>query len=430
MSGAKRGKKSSKGKKEDNEEVENEQKSLEKGVEKLEVKDQKEKKEDVGVRRSQRKKKSTVKVGDEDDEDIEEEEEEKKGKKGRPKKEKKVEKEKEKNNAEKSEEKDNKEEKVEKVDKGKRKVEDNVDEASKKAKLITNEAYFSEDTKLLNLQEILTIKNISTLAVHEFEEQFDRIAGHLLNDCVFFVGGIPHRLTEVEFYCNGYNHPDHFAHGNPQQKTRGKWYFHMSGKSFRNGSFKGLDLTFGEDSCFGGILLRGLESLEGDYVDGPSLLVDRVLQLTDSKKIDDLVKKFDVSAENPQNNVSHPLYLVAGEGIKIDKRPIVKSARVGLTLKNFEDGKQNFIGKNYRYMSNTKLTTKGKHYTIIGLYQIGTTDIQTVAKATAANVKKCVELFDQGKSLNYKTFIDETLQNDGVCKLLGACHQFAYPSST
>lgn len=103
--------------------------------------------------------------------------------------------------------------------------------------------------------DMLVIPNIETLEDADFEKQFDRIADQLLNQAVVFVNNKPHRLSEIEFYCNGHKHTgrllilekavislcflDHFAHGNEMQKTRGKWYFHKNGKSYKAGSFKG-----------------------------------------------------------------------------------------------------------------------------------------------------------------------------------------------
>src|SRR4051812_21703267 len=86
-------------------------------------------------------------------------------------------------------------------------------------------------------------------------EWFARIAEHLLNSSQLVVGGKPHRLTEVEAYYNGEGHADPFAHCDPVQVQCGRWYFHRTHGVYRSGSFKGLDLSFGDGSSHGGILL-------------------------------------------------------------------------------------------------------------------------------------------------------------------------------
>lgn len=54
--------------------------------------------------------------------------------------------------------------------------------------------------------DMLVIPNIETLEDADFEKQFDRIADQLLNQAVVFVNNKPHRLSEIEFYCNGHKH--------------------------------------------------------------------------------------------------------------------------------------------------------------------------------------------------------------------------------
>ena len=106
---------------------------------------------------------------------------------------------------------------------------------------------------------------------------FDRIATRLLRGTHLLVAGTPHRLTEVEFYYFSESHPDPFTHRDPLQRARGRWYFHRTGGTYKGGSFKGIDLTFGDGEAYGGVLIRGLERPDGTLVDGPSLCVDHLL---------------------------------------------------------------------------------------------------------------------------------------------------------
>ncbi|HAX77412.1 MAG TPA: hypothetical protein DCY88_16650 [Cyanobacteria bacterium UBA11372] len=109
------------------------------------------------------------------------------------------------------------------------------------------------------------------------ETWFNRIASQLLFGCYLVVGNQPHRLVEIEFYYFSETHPDPFTHRAPLQLECGRWYFHRTRGSYRSGSFKGLDLTFGDGQAFGGILIRSLVTPDGKLIDGPSLCVDYLL---------------------------------------------------------------------------------------------------------------------------------------------------------
>src|SRR5262249_29221395 len=117
---------------------------------------------------------------------------------------------------------------------------------------------------------------------------FAALADMLLNRSVLSIHGRAHRLTEVEVYYHSELHPDPFAHRDPVQVHGGRWYFHKSHGSYRGGSFKGLDLTFGDESAHAGVLFRGLQAVDGSYIDGPSLLVDYVLDATGYQSVAEL----------------------------------------------------------------------------------------------------------------------------------------------
>lgn len=87
------------------------------------------------------------------------------------------------------------------------------------------------------------------------ENSFYRIATSLFNDHVLVVNDHYYRLLDIEFY---YYAPgsfeDVYAHKHEAQLQMGKWYFHGSG----------IDITFGDGSCHGGILIRAIAKLTGD----------------------------------------------------------------------------------------------------------------------------------------------------------------------
>src|SRR5690242_14156776 len=107
---------------------------------------------------------------------------------------------------------------------------------------------------------------------------FRKIATALLTSARLVVGGEPHRLVEIECYYHGPDHPDPFAHRDPVQLHLGRWYFHRTGGVYRSGSFKGLDVAFGDGHSHAGLLIRGVETAAGTLIDGPSLTVDHVLR--------------------------------------------------------------------------------------------------------------------------------------------------------
>ncbi|KAL9934490.1 hypothetical protein V8E36_006946 [Tilletia maclaganii] len=106
-------------------------------------------------------------------------------------------------------------------------------------------------------------------------------------------------LSDIEFY---HSHPtmhhDPFAHAHDSQENSGTWYFHAAGSSgFKEGSYKGLDVTFGDNSSRSGILVRRIAEVvddDGDLtvkpaVDGPSLVCDAILDALGFSKVRDLV---------------------------------------------------------------------------------------------------------------------------------------------
>src|ERR1043165_4334096 len=97
---------------------------------------------------------------------------------------------------------------------------------------------------------------------------FTQIADRLLQGTQLIVGKQPHRFVEAEFYYYNDQHPDVFAHRDPLQLHVGRWYFHRTRGTYRSGSFKGMDLTFGDGKAFGGILIRSIERPDGILIDG------------------------------------------------------------------------------------------------------------------------------------------------------------------
>jgi len=213
----------------------------------------------------------------------------------------------------------------------------------------------------------------------------------------------------------------------------------MTGKGYKGGSYKGLDVTFGDGEFYGGILLRALQPLYGDFlpVEGPSLLVDHVLKTAKADTIEELVGRFDMSAElknpDPAKPAAHPLFFVHSdkEIPAFAKHTVYKGARVGLSMKVFVDSKESYVGKFYRYMITPDKIKKGRNYFIVSLHQQGYTAKQIVelTKSPSSSVEKFIGMFKGGAAKDYKFFCNKNMKNDGeTCEMLGACSTFCYPA--
>lgn len=253
-----------------------------------------------------------------------------------------------------------------------------------------------------------------------------------------------YQFVEFEFYCLDYNsHKDVFAHCDDLQlKTCSSWYFHRSGNNsahgwkfmndkendqenanwtnprpraaFRSGTFKGLDITFGEENKhFGGILIRSIRELKenpiastssmlspGDIIEGPCNTVNKILKDSGFEKIDHLTtaNNFNLSIFGDGNN---PIHVDLAKKYKIKQvAPIKKveeteedklngnninynkyfynSPRVGLTMKNekslngkeleiFQNIKVDYIMAPYRTIRRDCLSKLKKYKALIAL---------------------------------------------------------------
>jgi len=198
------------------------------------------------------------------------------------------------------------------------------------------------------------------------EGWFHDIAMHVLGSCRLRVAASICRLVEIEFYFDSKDHPDPFAHRDPVQAHCGRWYFHRIGRSYRGGSFKGFDLTFGSDGAHGGILIRSLETPDGRLVVGPSLCVDYLLATTGSSSVAALA---DAIGDRHATDPGSPLQLVDGSPVEVT---LFRSARVGLSLKRHSDAiAVDRLARPYRFLTEPRRVTKGRPELIAALLSAG-----------------------------------------------------------
>lgn len=188
--------------------------------------------------------------------------------------------------------------------------------------------------------------------------------------------------------------------------------------AYRTGTRKGLDLTFGSPVLYkvrsspnqpvgsesaetsnnvpddggllrGGILLRSLRStsLGSKSVSGPSLLVDKVLELSKASDIPELVEDLwggDTAALNPPDASSSSrtsyLYMKRVTSSASALPRIYKSPRIGIDLSHSGTvvptsrttptelhSRIRFLPKTYRYFTRPRELTKGRPQTIYGV---------------------------------------------------------------
>jgi hypothetical protein len=251
---------------------------------------------------------------------------------------------------------------------------------------------------------------------------FTRIADRLLNGSRIVVGNDPHRFVEVEFYYCGEHHPDPFTHRDPLQLECGRWYFHRTRGTYRNGSFKGLDLTFGDGQAFGGVLIRSIESSDGTLVDGPSLCVDHLLARAGARSVAELDEAVGGRAAWEPDG---PLVLRA---LGTDgPHQIVRSARVGLSLKRAGRSADppRYIMRPYRYLAEPRRVSKGKPYLVLALYAqgIGPGRFGEITGCPRKSVQRYIEDFEAGrKEGDFAPYLGADLGPKELCRLHGVWH--------
>ncbi|MBL1321966.1 MAG: DNA-3-methyladenine glycosylase [Methylophaga sp.] len=203
-----------------------------------------------------------------------------------------------------------------------------------------------------------TLKNLLNQKVIDNPDQwFESVCNLLFYRTIFHIKDQRYKITEAELYLNSKEHPDVFTHGSADQEKVGLFYFHKHklGKSYKE-LRNGVDITFGNENRFGGILLRGMQNIgkekESDYIDGPALLSQRIMGIFKEKgnKVSDVVPKLDINIFNAQD-----LWL---EEISGQDQDIYKAPRVGLALSKDVDSQLAYVAKLYRYLAAPLKTKK------------------------------------------------------------------------
>lgn len=156
------------------------------------------------------------------------------------------------------------------------------------------------------------------------QDDIKKIAESLLMTYVLVVNDKEYRLAEIEFYINSKNHNDKYTHGDKNQKTSGKWYFHRyKNGSYKSGTYKGMDITLGDENTYFGILVRSIYDLnEKKMIEGPCRTVNKILELNDCKDVEEYMKdrKDPISARCTKNIYLKRSFSLAEEQIYVGPR--------------------------------------------------------------------------------------------------------------
>jgi len=268
----------------------------------------------------------------------------------------------------------------------------------------------------------------------EFESKFREIANHLLNNVLLYINEKPYRLCEIEFYYCGYTHPDLFTHKDTNQKKSATWYFHRTAGVYRDGNYKGIDITFGgnDNNKFGGILIRCIEELptslpKPTLIDGPCLSVNRILLLNSVDSIPAFVVK---NGEELDVTTTKGLYLTFAttpEQKKLlkEKRAILVSPRVGLSPTKHKPDQFKYIMREYRYLTQPLHIKKGKQYMVAALLgaKFNTQRIATITGCNVKSIESYTRIYEQAKAnRNIEKFNGVKIEGgEDVIELYGMC---------
>lgn len=158
------------------------------------------------------------------------------------------------------------------------------------------------------------------------KNNFDELAGNLMQNLCLYVGENRYQVTECEiyYYDKTNKHFDPYCHKSNFQLKCGTFYY--------NGF--GLDLTFGnsERNIFGGVLIRGIKSIsENTFINGPIKVMEEL--------IDNIGSAFDQSNKH--------FYIDVFENQDKTNNTIYKTSRIGLPKKD-----EDYFLRHYRYINN------------------------------------------------------------------------------
>lgn len=248
---------------------------------------------------------------------------------------------------------------------------------------------------------------------------FFNLAQLLLQSIKVHINQESYTIHEVEFYLYNQFHPDPFVHRNEPQISSGQWYFHKHGRGYRGGSFKGLDITFGGPHSYGGILLRTLQTSAGQWICGPSLVVDHLIQQSSTTSVRAL-------AEQAQGAVWDQTNVIHLKPITANSSNIWTSARVGLKPDRWRSAppKLKYLAYPYRYLNAPGNISKGRPHFVLGAISQGH-DLQTISKLCRSRprtVDSWISAYNKGLKEGLPPILNRPSTSSMIiCQVIGAC---------
>lgn len=183
--------------------------------------------------------------------------------------------------------------------------------------------------------------------------EIQQLACLLLNQYGLVIADRVYEFCELELYLHSEQHPDPTVHCHPVQNMYGKWYFHRTsnkpGAKYRGGTFKGLDMTFGDDENYFGILIRSIYSKDTGIISGPCLVVNHILDRYQVETIDDLLRPSPDRPMDFRENI-RGLHVIPH---KVSQHENYRGPRIGL-----KDGE--WAALPYRFVRRKHLVKKDK----------------------------------------------------------------------
>ena len=152
---------------------------------------------------------------------------------------------------------------------------------------------------------------------------FNNLANELLNGSLLQISDTCRlRLTEIEIYYYNESHQDEYVHKHLHQKRKGFYMHQYKNGTYKSGTWKGLDITYGDDDTYFGVLIRGvIDTKEGSkHIDGPCNSVNYIMKCLNCDNLEDLAQTI-------------PRWKIVSSDDSMLQYPIYHSTRIGLSDK-------------------------------------------------------------------------------------------------
>lgn len=260
------------------------------------------------------------------------------------------------------------------------------------------------------MEKYLDLNSEKYKKCNSIQEKFKKLAHIILNRCTLYVNNSEFKIEEIEFYYKSKDHNDTCVHGVDDQLNNGTWYLHKyKNGSYKNGTWKGIDLTFGnrKENIYGGILLRTISS-NNNTISGSCNVVNNIM----TKLNVDTVNEFgNIVAGKDALDKKTKLYIKKNRD---DDDKIYCGIRVGLS---FNDLKYTF--SEYRFLTNVRDIVKYRNTVISKLFNDNKSidDIINETKLKKHVIDKAIKEFKSGQELD--NFDAKDMNQQQINKIYG-----------